>query len=53
MISFHQLGFKGPKEAEFWIEELCLGGRFGLVVVPHYDGKHLSKVEGNRFNITT
>ena len=41
VISFHQLGFRGPEEADSWVEEHCPSGRYGLVVDFHTMMEHI------------
>ena len=47
VIAFHHLGFRGPKEADAWVQEHCPTGRFGLVVEFHTMMEHiLQKIKG-------
>ena len=47
VISFHQLGFRGPDEADSWVEEHCPSGRYGLVVDFHTMMEHIyQKIKG-------
>lgn len=43
VISFHQLVFRGPKEADAWVEEHCPGARYGLVIDFHTTMEHIFK----------
>ena len=47
VIAFHQLGFRGPEEADAWVEEHCPTNRFGLVVYFNTTMEHIfQKIKG-------
>ena len=43
VISYHNLGFRGPNEADSWIEEHCPHGKYGLMFNFHIMMEHIEQ----------